>query len=114
MQGESAPEAAARAIQPVLDAIREDALRAADRRVVERIVSEDEDGRPRRRNDEEGCTLSPPHDLLRNSCVKLAGEWVVFRRLDDRGHLVVSKPGSCAEWTYEPSYGETFLTCEPF
>ena len=111
MKGETPEQAALRAIGPLCDEIRAE-VRRADRRVVERIVSEDEDGQPRQ--DEVGCTLSPPHDLLRNSCVKVAGEWCVFKRLDERGHLVVAKPGTCAEWTYEPTYGETFLTAEPF
>lgn len=63
---------------------------------------------------EPGCTLSPPHDLLPNRCVKVAGEWVVFKRLDENGHLVVAKAGSCIEWTYEPTAGETFISAEPF
>lgn len=85
MQGESAHDAAMRVAQSVLD----EAL-------------------------EPGSTPSPPHDLLPNTCVKVAGEWVVFRRLDDRGHLVVGRPGTVIEWTYEPTDGELILSAEPF
>lgn len=63
---------------------------------------------------EPDCTLSPPHDLVPNICVKLAGEWVTYRRTDERGHLVVAKPGSACEWTYEPTDGELIPWSTPF
>lgn len=44
---ESATEAAMRVARPLMDEIRAEGLRAADRRVIDRIVSEDEEGRPR-------------------------------------------------------------------
>lgn len=63
---------------------------------------------------EPGCTLSPPHDLLPNRCVKVDDQWVVFRRLDEDGRMVVTKAGSCAEWTYTPEPHELVMTAEPF
>lgn len=63
---------------------------------------------------EPGCTLSPAHDLLPNRCIKAAGEWVVFDGLDEDGHLVLRRAGSPIAWTYEPTDGEVFVSCEPF
>lgn len=54
------------------------------------------------------------HELPQCCCIKVAGEWCVFHRLDEDGNLVLSRTGSACTWTYPVTEGESFVTCEPF
>lgn len=62
---------------------------------------------------EPGCTLSPPHDLLENTCVRVDDEWLVFRRMDEEGRMVLSRAGSACEWTHVPDQA-VYVTATPF